>query len=435
MAKKDMEFIRKAGGQKAKKLLAVILAAGMAMTALPGETITALAQESEGQRNELLAEEVSGGDSRTAESISGNADSDVSGNADRQQDGMRGEIPSFPGYVSIPGEDEVDTVIYDASALSAYSTLESRYVPAKGELPLTRNQNPYGTCWAFSTISLAEIGMKKAGYVTEFPDYSEYHLVYFSYRGKGLVDPLGGTEGDYNYCNDTNFLDKGGSLSLAENVLINWVGAADEEKAPYYNDRTWQGDILDQSLAFDDMVHLQNYYNINIETNPEIVKQMVKKYGAVGISYYDDSTYFNFGTKSFYCDNDGLGTNHAVTVVGWDDDYAASNFSTTPEGNVAWLVRNSWSAGSDVDKMGHYTYFWLSYYDKSLSPSAYAFDFEPADNYDHNYQYDGSMFSASIGFSSCSQWIYGKGKRRRRTVGSGWHGIPECKHGLYSFCL
>ncbi len=84
MAKKDMEFIRKAGGQKAKKLLAVILAAGMAMTALPGETITALAQESEGQRNELLAEEVSGGDSRTAESISGNADSDVSGNADRQ---------------------------------------------------------------------------------------------------------------------------------------------------------------------------------------------------------------------------------------------------------------------------------------------------------------------------------------------------------------
>lgn len=60
MAKKHMDFIRKAGGQKAKKLLAVILAAGMAMTALPGETITALAQETEGQKNVLLAEEVSG---------------------------------------------------------------------------------------------------------------------------------------------------------------------------------------------------------------------------------------------------------------------------------------------------------------------------------------------------------------------------------------
>lgn len=422
MAKKYMEFIRKTGGQKAKKLLAVILAAGMAMTALPGETITALAQESEGQRNVLLAEEVSGGgtdtpeedtvsgsdgqaedvipggDSRTAESISGNDDSDISGNAGWQQGGIQGEIPAFPGYISMPGDEEVDTVVYDSSALSLYSTLESKYVPAKGELPLTKNQNPFGTCWAFSTISLAEIGMKKAGYVTEFPDYSEYHLVYFSYRGKGLVDPLGGTEGDYNYCNDTNFLDKGGSLSLAENVLINWVGAADEEKAPYYNDRTWQGDILDQSLAFDDMAHLQNYYNINIETNPEIVKQMVKKYGAVGISYYDDSTYFNFGTNSFYCDDDNLGTNHAVTVVGWDDDYAASNFSSKPEGNGAWLVRNSWYAGADVDAKGRTTYFWLSYYDKSLSPSAYAFDFEPADNYDHNYQYDGSMQDSYITF-------------------------------------
>lgn len=411
MIRKYIREHKNKSGQNRKKILAVILAVGMAMTALPGETITALAQETTGQKNVLLVEEVpgngtdmpakdtvSGGDGQTVESISGNDDSDISGNADGQKDGIQGEIPEFPGYISMPGDEEVDTVVYDSSALSLYSTLESRYVPAKGELPLTKNQNPFGTCWAFSTISLAEIGMKKAGYVTEFPDYSEYHLVYFSYRGKGLVDPLGGTEGDYNYCNDTNFLNKGGSLSLAENVLINWVGAADEEKAPYYNDRTWQGDILDQSIAFDDMAHLQNYYNINIETNPEIAKQMVKKYGAVGISYYDDSTYFNFGTNSFYCDNDSLGTNHAVTVVGWDDDYAASNFSATPEGNGAWLVRNSWSAGSDVDKMGHYTYFWLSYYDKSLSPSAYAFEFEPADNYDHNYQYDGSMQDSYITF-------------------------------------
>lgn len=423
MAKKHMDFIRKAGGQKAKKLLAVILAAGMAMTALPGETITALAQEAEGQKNVLLAEEVAGsetdmpeedtvsgndgqaedvipgGDSRTAESISGNADSDVSGNADRQQDGIQGEIPAFPGYISMPGDEEADTVVYDSSAFSAYSMLESKYVPAKGDLPLTRDQNPYGTCWAFSTISLAEIGMKKAGYVTEFPDYSELHLVYFSYRGKGLVDPLGGTEGDYNYCSDTDILNRGGSLSLSENVLINWVGAADEQKAPYKDAYNLVNSGIDQSLAFDDMAHLQNYYNINIKTNPEIVKQMVKKYGAVGVSYYADRSYFNFTTDSFYC-NEEKGTNHAVTVVGWDDDYAASNFSVTPEGNGAWLVRNSWSAGSDVDDLSYYTYFWLSYYDKSLSPSAYVFDFEPADNYDHNYQYDGAMFGISYGFSS-----------------------------------
>lgn len=407
MAKKYMAYIRKAGGRNARKLLAVILAAGMAMTALPGEAITALAQETTEGRNVVIVADISGSDDRdiSGSDIAYRDESDISGNTDLpQQDGMQGEIPAFPGYVSIPGEDEVDTVIYDASALSVYSTLESRYVPAKGELPLTRNQNPYGTCWAFSTISLAEIGMKKAGYVTSLPDYSELHLVYFSYRGKGLVDPLGGTEGDYNYCDYTDILNRGGSLSLSENVLINWVGAADEQKAPYQDAYNLVESGIDQNLAFDDMAHLQNYYNINIETNPEIVKQMVKKYGAVGISYYADESYFNFSTDSFYCPDD-VGTNHAVTVVGWDDDYAAANFKVAPEGNGAWLVRNSWKAGADVDDRSYYTYFWLSYYDKSLSPSAYAFDFEPADNYDHNYQYDGAMMDSNVTFPGSTVYV------------------------------
>ena len=31
----------------------------------------------------------------------------------------------------------------------------------------------------------------------------------------------------------------------------------------------------------------------------------------------------------------------------------------------------------------------LSYYDKSIEDAAWIFDFESADNYDYNYQYDG----------------------------------------------
>ena len=33
---------------------------------------------------------------------------------------------------------------------------------------------------------------------------------------------------------------------------------------------------------------------------------------------------------------------HGVCIVGWDDDYAASNFSTLPPGNGAWIVKNSY---------------------------------------------------------------------------------------------
>ena len=82
--------------------------------------------------------------------------------------------------------------------------------------------------------------------------------------------------------------------------------------------------------------------------------------------------------------------NHAVTIIGWDDSYSKENFieGHQPPKDGAWLVKNSWGSG-EVDfpdkgtgdwgipnEEGKGTgYFWLSYYDQSLSkPEALSFD-------------------------------------------------------------
>lgn len=122
---------------------------------------------------------------------------------------------------------------------------------------------------------------------------------------------------------------------------------------------------------------------------------MIQQYGSVGISMKyigdsrgtEDTAYYNATTCAYY-NNVYTSVNHAVTVVGWDDNYSKSNFIKTPSSDGAWLVKNSYGT-----EFGDNGFFWISYEDKALtqaSAKAFVFDFESADNYDYNYQYDGT---------------------------------------------
>ena len=320
-----------------------------------------------------------------------------------------------PGYVPAPNDDKYESPIeaegFDEDEL--LDNLDPFYVSDAVVGKASRSQGNYGTCWAFATMAAAESAACAQGLDTKNIDLSELHLAYFVGKKNMVYDPLGGLDGDSNGVDGEDFLDFGGAVSNSVNILMNWTGAASESKYPYSSAR--KNYSLNKQKAIDDHLHLRSFYFADPTTDRNSVKQLIKEYGAVSVAYYaadedDDggsgyleADLYDKSNNCYYTPKD-VGFNHAVAIVGWDDNFSKNKFVKTPSGNGAWLIRNSWATGNTVDEKGrvssstanYNSYFWLSYYDKTIySGGTFALEMDEADNYKNNYQYDGSMLTDS----------------------------------------
>ncbi len=309
-------------------------------------------------------------------------------------DGMSEILSEYGmGYIKDAEDSSYAKEIYSDrdSIIQAYCSDAYYKTP---ELPAVRTQGQYGVCWASSVISLLEINMMKKGYAED--DFSEMHLAYYTYHT--AEDELTGLQGDERIDKDGTFwLKGGGNFTMAVNTLKNWKGAAEEELVPMNaeTEKSIAENGLPEEYAFHDIAYLTNYYLVDT-TEKEAVKQAVIDYGAIAISFYMDETFsdktdnYNPQTAAYYC-SDWKGVNHGAVIVGWDDAYETSNFSTAPTENGAWIVRNSW--GPEYGEEG---YFYLSYEDKTVDTMGIAAEAVPASAYHHNYQYDGAVYSKDV---------------------------------------
>lgn len=263
-----------------------------------------------------------------------------------------------------------------------------------------KNQSPYGTCWAHSAISIAESSyIINENVSPDSIDYNEYHLVHYGFGA--AADSINLFGGDYNsYAGSSNILEQGGNNLVSLCMFASWHGASGISQSIYGADHILNGQTPESIVGYDDAAHMENGYvltmpdmsSTNYLADMNVVKQMIMEYGSVAISYWAEHNPDYFQGAYQYC-YDEHETNHSVTVVGWDDTVSASKFKTAPPGDGAWIVKNSW--GSDWSAGG---YFYLSYYDATIFENAFAFDFVSADNYDNNYQYDGSgNFHGTVG--------------------------------------
>ena len=301
---------------------------------------------------------------------------------------------SFPGGMTetvSAEESPVPAASFSAeNVTSAVTEAESAALPSKfdlreqGLVTSVKDQGPYGTCWTFAASGALETSLIRN---EPFIDLSEMHLAYFSFYGDNTPESPEKVTGKFI---------SGGHISYAAATYARWFGPVKESILPYTSAKEDIDPALqDRQDYFVTDMSILNPYTLK-ETAAEDMKrfsddemkQMLYDGNSVSVNVCFDSHY-NEETFAQYDPSNGQ-TNHGVLIVGWDDSFSAENFSVTPPGDGAWIVKNSWGPN-----WGDNGYFYLSYYDTSIA-DACCLKAEKTGRYHSNYQHDELFCTAAI---------------------------------------
>ena len=235
--------------------------------------------------------------------------------------------------------EDVEEINQDESISKKISI--SSYIPSsykdKKYTTSAKDQGKYSTCWGFSTISSIESNLIKKGLVSNKVNLSEAGLVYFTYN-KANND----TKDTIKNVSGKNYLYVGGNKTITMYALASGTCLVNESIMPYSK--------ITPNIKYSDAYGYYSDYMVRDigfiqANNRNDIKNAIYKYGAINAALYqlDSNKYYNSKYNSYY-QNSITDVNHAIAIVGWDDNYSKNNFNLTPSKNGAWLVKNSWGS-------------------------------------------------------------------------------------------
>lgn len=316
---------------------------------------------------------------------------------------------------SLPQNGEVQR---DGTALARAAANSSEALPSKynlrerGEITPVRDQTAFNNCWTYSAMAATESNLLKKGLADAAAlDLSEWYLTYYA------LNPYGGMPGFTNTSGEQYYL-VGGNDWKSVALLSRGTGSVTTAKAPditsYYEyDYATGAAYEDYSQVYTPAVAARDYKLVNAlylgdfapgkeqwevqlsAARRDMIKRAITQYGAVSVGIHMggmNSSNYNDATDAYYSGlalssddpKDGVTTDHAVAIVGWDDEYPRENFAEDkrPQSDGAWIIRNSWG-----ENWGYGGYFYVSYEEGTLCDGV-AYDSEAARAGENVYQHD-----------------------------------------------
>ncbi|MDO5123074.1 MAG: C1 family peptidase [Eubacteriales bacterium] len=253
----------------------------------------------------------------------------------------------LPVSSNIPENVEILPVGVDLP--SRYSSKEAGFTT-----PVRTQQS--NTCWAFGSLASFETLLLKNNIETDV--YSVQHMnIWGTVNEDGTGWQREADSAGYSYIPLGYLMSRQGPFSIE---------AFPEESTESDFDRfSATPQYAPTSVTF-----------FNDDADRDSIKLLIYKYGSAVANFNSDRQYLS-NNRDYYCADSTISLGnlmgHAVSVVGWDDNYPKENFSGsisgTPKENGAWIIKNSWGTYT-----GDGGYFYISYedvwlYDKIFGPS------------------------------------------------------------------
>ncbi len=320
---------------------------------------------------------------------------------------------------------------------------DSRFNLAENLNLRVEHQGSTTECWAFSLLKALETNKALENNLYDIEDFSERHMDYATSRT--FTDGI----------NEAGFyreIGRGGLFTVGLAYLTNGQGAVLESDMPFKNE---EKRISLSEIDKDVNTIVNDYYNLptihkeyekdsngntisvkykkangteytesELKAVRNIIKEHLVKNGAIATmtggslsDYYNNSNAFK--ASAYNCNVTNKTRDHAITIVGWDDNYPRENFGDgrMPSTNGAYIVLNSYG-----DTSFDNGYLYVSYEDYFIEEEMYGIISTGSVDYDYIYQNDYYGGAFKVGTSTQSKGgigtIYSRDKNKNEVLNS-----------------